>query len=284
MRPIAWVTGAAGLIGSHCVSTAQQWAPNWQVCALTRKELDLADDAAVRAAFDRDAPSLILHCAALSRSPECQADPARAWLNNFHVTETLAQLAENIPFVFFSTDLVFDGRAGRYREDTPVHPLSVYGETKAAAERVVLANPKHLVIRTSLNAGPSPTGDRGIDEQLRRAWEKGEITRLFTDEFRSPIPAAITARAVWELISTERTGMYHVAGAEILSRWEIGQLLAARWPELRPQLEKASLKEYASPPRAPDTSLDCTKAQGCLSFALPRFSDWLPSHSHAARL
>jgi dTDP-4-dehydrorhamnose reductase len=274
----AWVTGAGGLIGSHLVQAAPRVAPGWDVRPLTRAELDLCDESAVRQAFAADRPRLIIHCAALSRSPECQAEPARAWTNNLTVTERLAELARDIPFLFFSTDLVFDGRLGRYPESAPLHPLSVYGETKAAAERVVLANPRHTVIRTSLNGGASPTGDRGFNEQLRLLWGRGEKCRLFMDEFRSPIPAPVTARAVWEIVAQEVCGIIHVAGAERLSRWQIGELVAARCPELNPRLEPASLKEYQGAPRPADTSLDTSKLQARLSFQLPGLSDWLRAH------
>jgi dTDP-4-dehydrorhamnose reductase len=153
--------------------------------------------------------------------------------------------------------------------------LSVYGRTKAEAERLVLANPRHTVVRTSLNAGASPAGDRGIEEQMRRAWKEGKTLRLFRDEFRSPIPAEVTARAVWELVDRGAAGLYHVAGAERLSRWQIGQLFAARWPEWKPRILEASLAEYQGAARPPDTSLNCAKAQALLSFPLPRFGDWV---------
>ncbi len=142
----------------------------------------------------------------------------------------------------------------------------------------MLANPKHTVIRTSLNGGVSPTGDRGFNEEIRRAWQEGRTLNLFTDEFRSPIPASATARAVWELARLEQTGLIHIAGSQRLSRWEIGQLLAARWPQLKPKLEPGSLKDYRGAPRAPDTSLNCAKAQALLSFPLPGLRDYLAAH------
>ncbi|MFO1476921.1 MAG: sugar nucleotide-binding protein [Verrucomicrobiota bacterium] len=169
-------------------------------------------------------------------------------------------------------------KTGNYDESSPVNPLSVYAETKLAAERVVLANPRHTVVRTSLNAGVSPTGDRAFNEQMRRAVAAGQELSLFTDEFRSPIVAIETARAVWELAAGVRTGLYHVAGSERLSRWEIGTLLAARWTNLKPSIRPESLKDYQGAPRSPDTSLNCAKAQKLLSFPLPRFSDWLRRH------
>jgi len=180
--------------------------------------------------------------------------------------------------VFFSSDLVFDGRDGNYCEDSTVNPVNVYGETKVAAERIVLTNPRHLVVRTSLNAGASPAGDRTFNELMRLAWRRGDKVRLFNDEFRSPIHASLTARAVWELVAKRVTGIIHLAGSERLSRLEIGRLLAARWPRLNPRIESASLKDHRTPPRAPDTSLNCQKAQKLLSFRLPAFSEWLRSH------
>ncbi|MBI2928230.1 MAG: SDR family oxidoreductase [Verrucomicrobia bacterium] len=279
-NPRAWITGAGGLIGHALVHTAPQFAPGWQIIGLTRQQLDLADFVAVREAFHRDRPQLIIHCAALSRSPACQADPARARKLNVEVTAALAELAADIPLVFFSSDLVFDGCKGNYAETDPVSPLSVYGETKAAAEQVVLSNPRHTVIRTSLNGGTSPSGDRGFNEEMRRAWQQGKTLTLFTDEFRSPIPAVVTARAVWELVGRDQPGLYHLAGRERLSRWQIGQLLAARWPQLHPRLQPGSLRDYQGAPRSPDTSLDCARLQQFLSFPLPGLSDWLRTHPH----
>jgi dTDP-4-dehydrorhamnose reductase len=276
-KPI-WITGAGGLIGNCLVQSAGEGATGETVLGLTRARLDLTDFKAVTEAFHRQPPRLIIHCAALSQSTECQADPARARRVNVEVTRVLAGLAAEIPFVFFSTDLVFDGRAGLYDESAPPNPLGVYGETKAAAEQLVLANPRHTVIRTSLTGGVSPTGTRGFNEQMRLAWKAGRGTRLFTDEFRSPMAATVTARAVWELVRQSQTGLFHVAGSERLSRWQIGQLVAARWPQLHPRLELGCLKEYQGAPRAPDTSLNCAKAQARLSFPLPGLTRWLVDH------
>jgi dTDP-4-dehydrorhamnose reductase len=175
--------------------------------------------------------------------------------------------------------LVFDGRQGDYDETAAVSPLSVYGETKVAAERIVLANPRHTVVRTSLNYGCSPTGDRSFNEELRRAWQTGQTLRLFTDEYRSPIAAKVTAACIWELARLGEPGLYHLAGAERLSRWEIGRLLAAHWPDVAVRFERGSIRDYQGPPRAADTSLNCAKVQKLLATPLPRFSDWLASRS-----
>jgi dTDP-4-dehydrorhamnose reductase len=190
-------------------------------------------------------------------------------------THHLCEVAADIPLVLFSTDLVFDGRKGGYLETDPPNPLSVYAETKARAEQLVLANPRHTVIRTSLNTGTSPTGQKSFTEVMRLACARGETLKLFTDEFRTPIPATVTAQAVWELTRLGKPGLYHLAGSERLSRWEIGQVLAQRWPELHGKMVSASIKDFRGPPRPADTSLHCTKIQTLLSFSLPAFSQWV---------
>ena len=279
-RKLAWITGAGGLIGHQLVQDAPRSAPGWEVRGLTRQDFDLADFDAVTRAFAAEPPQLIIHCAALSRSPDCEADPARASLQNVAVTRHLGGLARDIPFFFFSTDLVFDGRKGGYVEGDAVNPLSVYAQTKVEAEAVVLASARHTVIRTSLNGGVSPSGRRGFNEELRHAWQEGRFLPLYTDEFRSPIPAAVTARAVWELVGHGAAGLFHLAGGERLSRYDIGQLVAARWPEFLPRLERGSLRDHRGAPRPPDTSLNCAKAETLLGWRLPGLGEWLRDHPH----
>src|SRR3954452_518326 len=173
-RRVVWVTGAQGLIGNYLVQTAAEHAPDWRVAGLARNDLDLLDFSSVRARFRQDSPALVIHCAALSKSPECQSNPALARNTNVEVTRVLVELAVEIPVIFLSTDLVFDGRTGNYDESSPVNPLSVYAETKLAAEQIVLANPRHTVVRTSLNGGISPAGDRGFNEQMVKSWAMGQ--------------------------------------------------------------------------------------------------------------
>jgi len=273
-QPI-WVTGAGGLIGNYLVQTAPPFFPGATVVALTHARLDLTDFAAVRREFRHQNPGLVIHCAALSSNSACLANPPLSRKLNVEAAALLAELAADVGFVLFSTDHVFDGQQGRYDETQPVNPLSLYAETKVAAEQIILRNPRHTVIRTSINGGVSAAGDRSFNEQLRRAWAAGQLLELFTDEFRCPIAAIETARAVWELALGGKPGLYHVAGSERLSRWQIGQLFAARWPRLHPRLKPVSLKAHSGPPRPPDISLDCSKAQRLLSFPLPGLTEWL---------
>jgi dTDP-4-dehydrorhamnose reductase len=163
-------------------------------------------------------------------------------------------------------------------EADAVNPLTVSAETKVMAEKVVLTNSRHTVIRTSLNYGTSHTGDRAFNEEMVSVWQAGRTLTLFTDEFRCPIPAEITARAVWTLISQNEPGLYHLAGGVRLSRWQIGELIASRYPHVHPRIEPGSLRDYQGPARSPDTSLNCARIQALLPFPLPGLIEWLAEH------
>ncbi len=271
----AWVTGAGGLIGSYLVRLAPKFAPQFKVVPLARAELDLSDFAAMDRRFAAERPCVIIHCGAMSKTPDCQANPAAAKRINTEATAHLSGLAADADFIFFSTDLVFDGRKGNCIETDAVNPLSVYGETKLAAEQKVLENPRHIVIRTSLNSGKSPSGKSGYNEQWLAAAIEGKTLRLFEDEYRSPISATVTAEAIWKLAANPRGGIWHLAGTERLSRVDIGRLFAERHPEINPPFESCSLREYQGAPRPADTSMDCSKIQSHLNFRLPGLTEWL---------
>lgn len=277
-RKRAWVTGAGGLIGRCLAETKMAEAGRFDIVPLSRPVLDLTDFAAVEKRFREERPSLVIHCAAMSKSPDCKANPAMARKINVEATAHLAALAREENFIFFSSDLVFDGRKGNYVETDPVNPLSIYGETKVQAEEIVLKNPRHTVVRTSLNSGVSRDGKTAYNEQLAAPWKEINVVNLFYDEFRCPIPASVTARAVWELAAQNQPGLFHLAGSKRLSRVEIGKLAAARHPELKIMIVPCSAREFHLEPRPADTSLNCAKVQKLLSFPLPGLTAYLRDH------
>lgn len=280
MNPTVLITGVGGLIGRYLMSTADRWAPGWTAVGIARQQADLTDDAQVRSLFTRIAPAAVIHCAALSRAAQCEEQPGLARAVNVEATERLAVLAHDRPFIFFSTDQVFDGAKGHYVESDEVRPLNVYGETKAEAERLVLQNPAHSVIRIALTAGSSPGGGRSFVEDMQQACRRGQALTLFTDEFRCPLPAGAIARAVWDLLDHGQPGLYHLGGAERLSRWEIGQALCRWYPEFAACLKPGSVTAYKGPRRPADLSMRSEKLQRLLSFPLPGFRDWLLSRPH----
>lgn len=275
MTQRAIITGAAGLIGHYLVKSAPRWAPDWQVLGLTRDQLDLTDRAAVTSVVRRHNPDLIIHCAALSRTRDCEQDPDRAKRINVEATATLSELARNIRFIFLSSGEVFDGAASWYCEADEPNPINEYGRTKLEAERVVLQNPIQTAVRIVLTAGTSESGNRSFVEDMVIAASAGNTVTLYADEFRCPLPAGVIARALWEVARQDNPGLYHLGGSERLSRWEIGQLLLPWYPELQRRLIKGSSRTHKGAPRPLDLSLSCDKIQKVLSFPLPGLRSWL---------
>jgi dTDP-4-dehydrorhamnose reductase len=216
----------------------------------------------VREAFRQARPDLILHAAALARPADCQRDPERARRINAEGTAVLAELAvqSGTRLLLVSTDLVFDGEQGWYREQDLPAPLSVYGESKVAAETVALAVPRGAVIRVSLLFGPSLTGRPSFFDEQVTALRTGQPITLFTDEWRTPLSLVTAARALMSLARSDFTGLLHLGGPQRLSRLEMGQRLAAFLGADSSTLVASNRTAAASAePRPRDTSLDSSR-------------------------
>jgi dTDP-4-dehydrorhamnose reductase len=280
MKRHAIVTGAAGLIGSYIVKTAARWAAGWEVHGLTRVDLDLTDHAAAEQAWRRLNPAVVIHCAALSRTKDCEQNPQLARRMNVDATAHLARLSSDIPFIFLSSGEVFDGKTGWYREADEPNPINIYGKTKLEAEQQVLQNLRHTVVRIVLTAGTSQNGDRSFVEDMCRMAKAGKDLTLYANEHRCPLPAGAIARAIWELAGKDSSGLYHLGGRERLSRWEVGQALLPWYPELQGRLVKGCASDHTGAPRPADLSLNCEKIQSLLSFPIPGFQSWLKARVH----
>jgi dTDP-4-dehydrorhamnose reductase len=232
--------------------------------------VDLAVPAAARALVERERPSVVFFCAYDKSNPAVTVDAA--------VTAARAAAALAARFVFFSTDLVFDGRLGGYSELAPTSPLSSYAAMKCEAEALVAAeHPGALIVRTSLLVGES-----GV--VMRPAYEcdtlvRGQPATLYRDEWRSPSHADDVARAAWELCMLEVTGVFHVAGPERLSRAELGRILCALF-----RFNPALIREVDRPASRPrDTSLDSRRAAALLGWT-PRALSALARRPVAGRV
>ena len=171
--------------------------------------------------------------------------------------------------IFISSDLVFDGTKGDYREDDPTAPLSVYGRTKVAAEQAVLSRIGQgadcLMVRTSLIIGADRFGLTGNLAWMEGLIRSGESIPLFVDEFRNPVAAAELARGLRLLARRAEPGLYHLAGPDKMSRFELGRVLcrAMGWPEKL--LQSTRLADLVlDPPRPADVSLNQDRAAAVL--------------------
>lgn len=222
-------------------------------------------------------PRAILHAAALSRIDLCEQDPALAErLHAGTVAELLASLGElssesRIPCVICSTDQVFDGRAEGYAEDAPVSPLHEYGRSKARGEQLAL-QAGAIVLRLPLLLGPSVPGrpeKAGAEAGALLAAREGRPLRLFVDEWRAPAdPAQLVAPVARLLREPGHQGVFHLAGADAVSRFELGELACAASGIESPHLP-ASLADWQGDPRPPRLILRCERARRELGFEAP---------------
>jgi len=284
------ITGASGLLGSALVTKAPADAEiiaqvrglslhdPWRERVAVEEKLDLNDDAATRNLFQRHSPAAVIHTAARTHPGDCEKRPDDARRDNVETTGRLVDCCRGagIPFVFLSTDLVFDGAHAPYDEDASRSPLGIYARTKCEAEDLARAHAGSLVLRVSLLLGRSPAGNRSPDEGLVAAHRRQATAHLFHDEFRTPIHNESAAIAIWELLGKRATGLFNLAGRTRVSRWELGQALARRLGLPEEMLKRTSVKNFSgSPPRPPDCTLKVEKLETFLGHPMPTLDEML---------
>jgi dTDP-4-dehydrorhamnose reductase len=243
-----FVTGGSGYLGRVVVERAR--AAGWTVAAPASNEIDIRDGAAVAAAIAAIDPDAIIHTAYVRDGPAAHDVIVPGTVN-------VARAGASRRLVHLSTDVVFDGRAGRpYVEADPVSPVNDYGRAKAAAEAVVAdLAPGAAIVRTSLIYGgpgrePSPHERAALDP----------AARFYDDELRCPVQVDDLAAALLELAVGRVAGALHVAGPDGLSRAELAARIAAR-----------PVRQGPAPPGRPlDCRLDTTLARSILTTRLRR--------------
>jgi dTDP-4-dehydrorhamnose reductase len=178
---------------------------------------------------------------------------AGEWEVNVEGSAAVAEAARGLRLVHLSSDVVFDGKRGRYREHDAPAPVNAYGRSKAEAERLVAElHGEATIVRTSLIYGGAEPGPQ------ERLAAEGE--RFFVDEIRSPVQVGDLAEALLEVVALELPGPLHLGGADDLSRFDFAVLLGADPARIEPA--------HTTPERAPDVSLDSARAAGLLQTPL----------------
>lgn len=186
----------------------------------TTRLLDITDAATVTAAADASAADWVFFPAGLTNVDYCESHPDEAFRLNRDAATHAARAAatRRAGFVYYSTEYVFDGRNGPYAEDDPTRPLSVYGASKLAGERAVLAeNARTLVIRTTVVYGPDPQ-EKNFVYQLLRRLRAGQRMRAPVDQVSSPTYNVDLAAASVGLAERDLSGVFNVAGPSVLDR------------------------------------------------------------------
>jgi dTDP-4-dehydrorhamnose reductase len=212
------------------------------------ESLDMLDHRALRDLLERSRPELVLHCAAICKVDKCERHPDYAWSVNVGGTQNLLDwLPRAARLVYLSSDHVFSGENGPYREDSPPDPLSHYGRTRVEAERRVLEqHPGSLVVRAPLCIGPSYNGRSGHLDWLRHRHARGLPMTIVEDEYRSALPLDLAAERVDRMACSDLRGLRHLHADRLVSRPELAIYLS-RLQGLQVQLRLQSRAERPVP-------------------------------------
>ena len=265
------LTGASGQLGAHLIDRLLELGQEivaWSGTGAGKRggipltPIDLTDPEVTTRSLDEADPDAIVHLAALSAAEAVRLDPDRARAINVEATRRIAGWCgrRDRRLVFTSTDLVFDGSRAWNRETDPAEPILAYGRTKRDAEPAVLEIPGGVVARVSLLFGPTRCGrpyffDRAID-----SIRKGDPQSFFEDEFRTPLDLMTAAEILARLAGSDVSGLFHVAGHERVSRFDLMRRSALALG-LDPELVRPNRRtDFTLPePRPADVSLETSQ-------------------------
>lgn len=212
--------GGSGRLGTQI---RRLWS-DCEIVAPSHRELDIEASGDVRSAIERVRPHVVVNAAAFADVDRCEREPERAFAVNALAVRAAAAHAHELDAVFatVSTDYVFDGASARaYVESDVARPLSVYGLSKLAGERLVeMLATRAFVVRTCGLYGPSASSERPSLIERLLATPAGAPQRIVSDVIASPTFAGNLADAMRRLIDTDAYGLYHAADAGPVSWYD----------------------------------------------------------------
>jgi dTDP-4-dehydrorhamnose reductase len=286
------VTGANGLLGQKLVALllplpevallATGRGPNRLASyfpALHYRSLDVTDAAQVHQVLAEERPDCLIHTAAMTQVDDCELNPDACWLQNVTATEHLATACAelDVHLIHLSTDFIFNGEHGPLAEDAEPDPLSYYGRSKLAAERVVQGTPglRWAIARTVLVYGTLLGGGRSnMVQWVRDSLSKEQPIKVVDDQYRTPTLAEDLALGCWLLARQRAQGIFHISGREMLTPYQMAQQVADYFGLDKSLLERVDASTFSQPGRRPArTGFIIEKAARELGYAPHAFAE-----------
>jgi dTDP-4-dehydrorhamnose reductase len=270
-----FITGAGGMVGrtltEHCASGGDA------VFAYDHQSLDIADQEAVAAAFERDRPEAVFNCAAWTDVDACEGEWERAFRINARGPEILAAQCRSIgaSLLTISTDFVFDGgKDGFYTQRDDPHPVNAYGMAKLEGERrAQAACARTIVIRTGWIFGAG--GNNFLSRVIELARRK-ERLRAIRDAYGTPTSALDLAKRMRELAARDLPGIYHVVNSGDGASYEEFARAAVAAAGCEADIESVSMDSLTRPaPRPRNSRLRCLLSEAVGLERLPLWRDSL---------
>ncbi len=286
------ITGSNGLLGQKLIYQLIGY-PDFMVFATSRGEnrtlikkryeyipLDITDEKEIQETFDYVQPDIVINAAAMTNVDACEDDKEGCWKLNVDAVQYLVNACEkhSAHFIHVSTDFIFDGVSGPYSEESEPNPLSYYGESKLAAEKIVKTSScKWSIARTVLVYGVVDNMSRSnIVLWAKGALEAGKELKVVDDQYRTPTLAEDLAHGCILIAKSSAQGIYNITGDEYMCIIDLVKKVA-RYYQLDESLVKpissSSLNQKAA--RPPKTRLLLDKAKKDLDYKPSSFEEGL---------
>jgi dTDP-4-dehydrorhamnose reductase len=224
----------------------------------------------VRDAVSAVNPEVIINCAAMTNVDACETEREAAWKINVGGVEHLIDAArkKGITIIHISTDYVFDGKSGPYSEDDRPQPLSYYGKSKLASENALRSSGlPHFIARTMVLYGIATGVKENFAVWLMKSLQERKSVKVVDDQIGNPTLVDDLAFGLIRAMELGKTGIYHLAGRDILSRYDFAVTLARMFgldERLIRPIKTATLKQPAARPL--NSGLITLKAEVDLGF------------------
>lgn len=243
MKQTVLITGSNGLLGQKLVAQLITH-PSYTLVATSKGEnrieqytnftfesLDITNQEEINHVFNKHKPHIVINTAAMTNVDACEDAKELCWDINVNAVDYLLQASEKhqAHFIHLSTDFVFDGEAGPYKETDIPNPLSYYAKSKLASEQLIEnSNYNNTAIaRTIIVFGTGDNLSRGnVVVWAKGALEKQQPINVVDDQFRSPTLAEDLAKGCMQIAEHKATGIYHLSGKNIMSILELVYTIA----------------------------------------------------------
>jgi dTDP-4-dehydrorhamnose reductase len=284
------ITGSNGLLGQHLVKLM---SPTYELIATSRgenrlqnksgytyREMDITEEEAVKNVLLEIRPDAIIHCAAMTHVDQCELNPKDCRLMNVTAVDYLLKYSKefNPHFVHLSTDFVFDGENGPYKETDEVNPLSVYAQSKLDSEILVQnSGLKWAIARTIIIYGIADDMSRSnIVLWAKGALEKGDPIKVVNDQYRMPTYVGDLAKGCELIVKKKAQGIYHLSGKDFMRIDEIVKRVADFYKLDTSKMSLISSESLAqAAKRPPKTGFIIDKAVNELAYAPLSFEEGL---------
>ena len=256
-----FISGASGLVGSNCLKhfREQGWHVIGSYYSFQTDDTVFYDTLMPGHPENFDiveyAPDVIVHCGALTHVDYCETHEQESYEKTVQSTINLIKVAKecNASMVYISTDYVFDGKEGPYKEDGPIHPLCVYARHKLEAEQMVMREiPSSLVLRVTNVYGNELRGKNFIARIIDQCRNHQKLTlKLPYDQYATPANAWDIARAMFLLLRDHKQGIYHIGGSEYINRVELAEMVLKYFPDAEYDMIPVSTADLKQPAARP---------------------------------